>query len=274
MPLSNAERQRMYRLRRDSSPRRRAAYLQKKQVKYRDDMTKGKRKKVADMTNRELRAQRKEWCHRQQKCRRIRSCESLAIHASPSAPNDDESVPVVSSTVSTTPSSTRGRSRVQRNRSALYRDNMSLRQEVLKHQRTAEKYKKRYSRLAQRENNTFDSSPRKAAQSMWRRKNDSEIRKALVFYHVLMAQLRDKYKHADSLKKKQSIASTVSGKMIKKYSLLSLLHTKVGMAQHVARQNCNSPRKVKRRPKHSHEIICQKVISFYEHDDNVVGILE
>ena len=244
-------------------------YLQKKQVKYRDDMTKGKRKKVADMTNRELRAQRKEWCHRQQKCRRIRSCESLAIHASPSlsAPNDDESVPVVSSTVSTTPLSTRGRSRVQRNRSALYRENMSLRQEVLKHQRTAEKYKKRYSRLAQRQNKTFDSSPRKAAQSMWCRKNDSEIRKALVFHHVLMAQLRDKYKHADSLSKKQSIASTVSGKMIKKYRLLSLLHTKVGMAQRVARQNCNSPRKVKQRPKHSHEIIYQKVISFYEHDD-------
>ena len=39
------------------------------------------------------------------------------------------------------------------------------------------------------------------------------------------------------------------------------------MAQRVARQNCNSPRKVKQRPKHSHEIIYQKVISFYEHDD-------
>jgi len=124
MPLSNKERQRMYRLRRDSSPSRRAAYLQNKKAKYKDDLRKGKRKKVADMTNREMRAQRKEWRHRQQKCRRTRSCESVAIRSSP--PKDDESVPIVSSTVSTTPSSVRGRKRVQRNRSALYRENMIL----------------------------------------------------------------------------------------------------------------------------------------------------
>ena len=265
MPLSNKERQRMYRLRRDSSPSRRAAYLQNKKAKYKDDLRKGKRKKVADMTNREMRAQRKEWRHRQQKCRRTRSCESVAIRSSP--PKDDESVPIVSSTVSTTPSSVRGRKRVQRNRSALYRENMTLRQEVLKQQRKAEKYKKRCSRLAQRHSEAFGSSPRKAAQSMWRRKNGSEIRKALIFYHALIAELRDKYKQADSLRKKQSIASSVSGKMIKKYRLLSLLNKKVGMAQRVVRQHCNSPRKVKHRSKHSHEIICQKVISFYEHDD-------
>ena len=265
MPLTNAERQRMYRLRRDSSPTRRAAYLQKKKVKYEDDLTKGKRKKAADMTKRELREQRKEWRHRQQQCRRSR--ELVAERASASPSNDDESVPVVSSTVCTTPSSTRGRRRVQRNRSALYRENLSLRQEVLKHMKTADKFKKRYSRLAQRQSKTCDSSPRKAAQSMLHRKNYGEIRKALVFHHVLISQLREKYKHADSLKKKESIASAVSGKMIKKYRLLSLLHKNIGMAQHVARQKCSSPQKVKRRSKHSDEIMCQKVISFYEQDD-------
>ena len=73
---------------------------------------------------------------------------------------------------------------------------------------------------------------------MWRNKRYSEIHKTLVFHHVLMAELRDKYKHADSLRKKQSIAKIVSGKMIKKYRMLSLLHKKVGMAQRVAREHC------------------------------------
>jgi len=90
---------------------------------------------------------------------------------------------------------------VQRNRSALYRENLALRQEVLKQQRIAKKYKKRYSRLALKQNKTCGSSPRRDAQSMWRNKRYSEIHKTLVFHHVLMAELRDKYKHADSLRK-------------------------------------------------------------------------
>jgi len=42
MPLSNKQKQRMYRMHRDASPSRRAAYLQKKKAKYKDDLMKGK----------------------------------------------------------------------------------------------------------------------------------------------------------------------------------------------------------------------------------------
>ena len=72
MPLSNAERQREYRLRRDADPGRRAVYLQRKKSKYKDDISKGKRKRVAHMSDREKRAQRKEWCRRQQVSRASR----------------------------------------------------------------------------------------------------------------------------------------------------------------------------------------------------------
>jgi len=67
-------------------------------------------------------------------------------------------------------------------------------------------------------------------------KHDGEVHKTLLLHHVLMAQFREKYRYADSVSKKHSIAATLSGKMIQKYRLLNLLHKNVGMAQRVARK--------------------------------------
>ena len=67
--LTTAERQKLYRQRRDADPERRAAYLVKKRAKYQQDVERGKRKPVKDMKDRELRKQRKEWRRNQQRCR-------------------------------------------------------------------------------------------------------------------------------------------------------------------------------------------------------------
>ena len=75
------------------------------------------------MSDREQRAQLKKWCRRQQVSTATRLDALVNSEASVTA---DESV--VSSTVSSTPLSTRGQKRVQRNRSALYKQNLSLRQ--------------------------------------------------------------------------------------------------------------------------------------------------
>jgi len=53
MPASNAEWQRLYRLRRDADPTRRAEYLKKKKDKYKADIASHKRKRVGDMNSRE-----------------------------------------------------------------------------------------------------------------------------------------------------------------------------------------------------------------------------
>ena len=50
--IEQCRKTKMYRLRRDSSPRRRAAYLQQKKAKYKDNLAKGRRRNVATMNDR------------------------------------------------------------------------------------------------------------------------------------------------------------------------------------------------------------------------------
>lgn len=66
MPLSAAEKQRRYRERRDNDPLRRAEYLEKERRKYRADLASGKKKLLAQLTDREKRHQRKEWKKKKQ----------------------------------------------------------------------------------------------------------------------------------------------------------------------------------------------------------------
>ena len=61
MPLTNAEKQRRYREKRDSDPNRRAEFLARCKSKYQSDIGVGKRKRIIEMTPREQRKQRKEW---------------------------------------------------------------------------------------------------------------------------------------------------------------------------------------------------------------------
>lgn len=61
MALTNAEKQRRYRERRDMDPSRREEHLKKRNEKYKNDVQVGRLKKISDMTPREQRKQRKEW---------------------------------------------------------------------------------------------------------------------------------------------------------------------------------------------------------------------
>ena len=71
-----------------------------------------------------------------------------------------------------------------------------------------ERYQKRLQRL--RKVNTSVDSPRKATAAMMKCRDQSEIRKTLKFHHVLVAQIKDKYKQAKCANSKRSIVSTVA----------------------------------------------------------------
>lgn len=59
MGMSNAERQRKFREKRDKDPDRRQTYLEKEKKRYEKDKKSGKKKSVKDMTEREKRSARK-----------------------------------------------------------------------------------------------------------------------------------------------------------------------------------------------------------------------
>lgn len=225
MPLTNAERQRMYRMRRDNDPAKRAEYLLKKSSKYKDDIVKRIRKRVSQMTDRELRKQRSEWRKRQRNCRRKKNVA-----------DEEEDENFVSSTISSVASATssRGWRRVQRNKSALYRENMRLQTELLKYKRTAEKYKKRCSRMRQSQSEVgINDTPRRSTEALLRSGNKDKIRKTLRFHKVLMAQITAKYKSARTPRQKQHVASAVTGHIIKKYRQMNLLTSQVGMTNKI-----------------------------------------
>lgn len=80
MALTNAERQRKYREKRDNDAARRAEYLRKKQEKYLQDLASGKRQLVSDLTYRSQRYQRKQW--REQQFFHLHIHLSLGLHTS------------------------------------------------------------------------------------------------------------------------------------------------------------------------------------------------
>jgi hypothetical protein len=68
MALTAAEKQRRYsyREKRDMNTERLADYLIKSKIKYKEDVSIGKRKKIGDMTKREKKLSRRQWSNRQQ----------------------------------------------------------------------------------------------------------------------------------------------------------------------------------------------------------------
>lgn len=87
-PLSAAEKQRRYRVRRDADPERRQQYLNKEKEKWRKDREEGRKKKVSELSEREKRAQRKKWRERKRKFR------ERARILTPDIPPEPENAPV------------------------------------------------------------------------------------------------------------------------------------------------------------------------------------
>lgn len=262
--MTNAERQRMYRMRRDSDPEKRAKYVQQKRAKYNSDIDKGKRKRKANMSERELRQQRNQWRRRQRLCRANKS--TAEQHSLDVTPADEFAG---SSTMTSTPSVMRGCKRVQRNRTALYKENLCLREEVVKLRRLADKYRKRFSRVTKQQMASVTKSPGKMAKTMLKKQNRSEILRTLIFHNALLAQIKEKYAHATSNKRKYSIAASVSGHIVRKYRLGSLLRKNVGFTKRMAtRATCyDSPAKRKTSSGTSSEIEYDKVQAFFEQDE-------
>lgn len=245
MPLSNAERQRLYLLRRDADPTKRAEYLTKKKAKYRDDLKSHKRKKVGDMNPREQRQQRRTWRSRQQLCRRKQKEMMLAVSDENGVSSSlQANTPTCTSGVtSSTSSSTRGRKRVQRNRSALYRENCNLRQDLRKTQTLVERYKKRLQRVLKSKKKVNSPSPRKLTKSIMRR-GRPEIRRTLTFHNALVSQIKKKYKEAPSVNSKTAVTAAVTGSVIRKYRLLTVLSSRTGISKRTVMKvtcGCQSP---------------------------------
>lgn len=200
--MSNAERQRKFRQRRDMDEARRREYLEKSKQKYQSDLVKGKRKNIKDMTEREKRHQRKLW--RKQKRKEKEQLKGLKA-------NDLLSPPHSLLSSDSEPESNRQRQKrieiVKRSRARAkcYRDLKRKDAEIERLNKKLTLYKKRWQREKEK-NETNNDTPRTKTRKIlqkvsknYKDKRFDEIRKKLFESNVIVQQLKDKYKEAKKM---------------------------------------------------------------------------
>lgn len=135
MALTAAEKQRRYREKRDMNPERRVDYLIKSKIKYKEDVSIGKRKKIGDMTKREKKLSRRQWSNRQQVRRtKMKDNNMTKLLTPPNSPDYHEP-----SRQSNSASKLRNR-----NKATCYRDNEKLKNEITAMERRVTVYRKRW----------------------------------------------------------------------------------------------------------------------------------
>ena len=192
MALTNAEKQRRYREKRDSDPNRRAEYLRKKVEKYRIDLDVGNRIPIGQMSQRGKRQQRKIWKEQQKGYRKRKGAQPEPL-TPPTSPNPAPSHQQLSS------------ARVRnRSKAKCYRDNAKLREELHKVNRTKHMYIKRWLRERERNKCDHPETPKSKSKRLLRglrvnlipkekRIRQNQVRKTLTFHFALKEAIKEKY---------------------------------------------------------------------------------
>ncbi|KAL2099467.1 hypothetical protein ACEWY4_005947 [Coilia grayii] len=218
--LSAAEKQKLYRQRRDADPVRRAEYLEKRRQGYVSDIVNKKRKNVGELSERERRAQRKAWRVNQARHRqRMRAVQTVLTPNS--SPDRSPSIPRC---VCLCMQREQGRA-VRRNHSQRKRRKiLKLENKIKQLTKQCNKYKRRCSRYTkQQQQAASPGSPSTRVRKFLQGQSViSPVKKTLTFHYALLDDLREKYKASRTGKAKRAIASIQAGRQIRRYKFQSL----------------------------------------------------
>jgi hypothetical protein len=189
----------------------------KEREAYKKKKERGKVKLISDLTPREQRKQRKQWKIRQQECRQKKKAKHNTTTPSQS--------PI--SQVSDSSRTSRGRKKVRRDRSAIFRALKKSETEIQKYKARAERLKKRLYRMNNK--NEASPTPKKKVNKMLKNAPRNEIRKRLLFGEALVSELKNKAKTCTLEKEKITLTNMISGKILRKYRLLH--ETKLFLSQ-------------------------------------------
>lgn len=251
MGLSAAEKQRRYRQRRDQDPERRAKYLQYEKNKYVKDKASGKRKSIASMSKREARTARRKWKMEKRDLRkRKKIVKNLATP--PASPQ----MPEVINQPTCSRQMTQSKRKRKREERKYYRENKILENKLKIAERKAEMYKKRWSRLKEKNARTpsFEDTPSTKTKKLLRNFSCKMVKKTLVFHHALVDELKTTYKNRN----KKSIASILAGNILKKYGFISFARNALGIYSGKKKSKTTGSLKAKMK---------EKVGVFFERDD-------
>lgn len=201
MAMSNAERQRNYRKRRDEDPEKRRKFLQRCKERYKKDRVSGKNKPIQSMSAREKRHIRKQWRIQKRKDRARAKTIREALRREPTPPSSPEEQNTGSQ------KKRHMKKKRKKEKSKCYRDNMKLKieKENMKKKILIEMYKKRLQWADATREKTFDT-PRSKTRKLLRHLSQAETKRCIFKYNVVIEKLRQKY----ALQRKREKADVMS----------------------------------------------------------------
>jgi len=212
--VSNAEKQRLYRERRDADPVRRVEYLQKEKLAWQKKVNLGTVKKIAHLSERDQRQKRRYWKERQRECRQkqINEQERQQQATPPGTPTEAST-------------SQQQIAKVIRKKLRVRQQTIKrLQQQLQEQKKTTEKYKKRCQRLLKKESTvtstgkTRDMTPRSKTRYLLRGLNVTpHVTRTLEFHAALTADIKGMLKNSNKQRHKQIIAKLLTGKIVRKY---------------------------------------------------------
>lgn len=237
MPLTPAEKQKLYRERRDADPVRRQRYLEAERQKYLNDKATGKKKMINSCTPREKRHRRRQWRSAQTTHRN--KLKSQKTYETVLEKQDEKKTS-------------------KRKKQRKLSKQVKVLQGKLKQQvKLAEKYRKRLQRLG-----TSVMTPKQKASQII--KNTMKLRKAVLFHSAMVSDLRLKYAETKDQREKQVYCNLFSGALIKKYKLRTYAAEHIGFHYRKFKDKSNTLQTRSTKSKKLGPLITE----FYTRDDN------
>jgi hypothetical protein len=259
--MSNKERQRRFREKRNSDPVKRAEYLAKRREKYALDLKDGKRKNIDQLTEREKRCIRRKWKTTKRDYRqRKKILENLPNLTPPNSPPEND-------IRAQGPSHQQLSANRKKKRSVAkcYRDNKILRDQLRSMSKKVALYRMRLFRQKM-EGPNQPETPRTKTRKVLRYWKSSKhqkdvlrerVRRTLKFHYAMSDQLSESYRKGNNLKKK-SLAEVLTGKIMKKYGLCTTAKESMGVFS-------GRHKRLKKGSKTKRE--AKKLLEFFERDD-------
>ncbi|XP_038063032.1 uncharacterized protein LOC119733721 [Patiria miniata] len=190
---------------------------------------------MAERSERQQRITRRSW---RRSTKKYRDAKKDVHDVLPDSPPSTPEVPNAANLPPPTPRrlvdrrTDRGRKKVKRDRAKAYRQVEASKRKLKQQVRLVARWKKRYSRIKEQLLEMGDSPRSKTRKLLRHCVVDRDVTKELVFHHVLLDELREKYRQNNMLRDKQKIRRVAASNIVKKYRMVKRLSSTLGVNAH------------------------------------------
>lgn len=222
----------------------------------------GKIKSIKDMSEREKRIQRKKWRLATNKHRLNLKRNDIILNTPPSSPVNLEIQLRNSDNSRKVSAQKKNRKRRERDKRLIHKTQRALE----KANRNAEKWRKRYKRLKEKQN-LVSPSPKKIVERIIK-SGPMGVRRNLLLGVSLCKQLKKNSEICSSQEVKKKLAENISGAVIKKEKLKSTLESKKIVSTYYQRKACAEKNRMRKKRTTHISHLGNVVSAFYEDPEN------